>query len=155
MEGREGGRVRGMVEGRERGKEEEDDRFPKFLVSFMFQHFLSSQCIDLAAQFSNFEQNSLKLYLSVFHLAVEAKVIKAISSHDSILSEFFKEQAGHSNKVQHVPILAKVLCLTGTCLIVPRIIRFRHIPVKSMESVTFAPRRRVVPLLTYYTSLLC
>ena len=44
-----GGRDRGMVEGRERGKEEEDDRFPKFLVSFMFQHFLSSQCIDLAA----------------------------------------------------------------------------------------------------------
>ena len=87
-----------------------EDRFLNFPVPFIFERFLSNQTIDLAAQFSNPEQKVLKLDWSVFHLAVEVNVVKAILA---MLNEF-KEQVRQSNKAWHVPILAKALCLTRT-----------------------------------------
>ena len=70
----------------------------------------------------------------MFHLAVEANVIKAISSHDSILNEFFNEQAGHS----------KVLCLTGTYLIVSKLTAYNQIrayPRLIREICHFRPQK--------------
>ena len=89
---------------------------------------------------------SAQIGLKSISLGCGSQGWKSKSSHDAILKGS-KEQLEHSNKVQHVPILAKV---KGTW---SKLTAYdAHISVKSVKSVISVPWRRVVHLLMYYSS---
>ena len=116
--------------------------FLKLSGSFYFSTFSVKLNQWISWQVLNSKQKALKLDWSVFHLAVEVNVIKAILVMiPSWMSSSNKWDT--ATRYDMFPYWLIVSELTAYYI---------HISVKSVISVS---RRRVVPLLMYNSSLLC